>query len=228
MAGHEESMPLRDKIDQLLHRLGDTLFMLRDRLDKLSPPSWRDVRDAAGNIEPVDWSRLRTFKGWRDMLRERPGVVGGFAGVIMLIAAASLLLQFRTPPERVETIWYFNESTQKLVAAEDQLSPARATAVGADDLVRAYVYSCGECSDESSLFVGYLEKFPPDVKASVVRYSRIGSDTGVIMPRALVKRRADREWVPADGDEADNIKRTPTCENDGAIRQCSGPVNASR
>ena len=57
-------------------------------------------------------------------------------------------------------LWYYDLSSNKLVRGPDRLPPIEENG---QVLVRAYVFSCGECSDAGKRYVGYLERFSPEL-----------------------------------------------------------------
>lgn len=141
------------------------------------------------------------------------------AVVVLAVAGVVFFMQFKPHVDPVQTIWYWDEAGKKLVGAPDDLSPARplgAAPTAERSLVRAYVYSCSNCSDAANLTPTYIEKFPEDARGVAARYAMIGSDTGAIMPMAEVKRPADASWVKWDSEEGVAVREVKPC-TDGTL-----------
>lgn len=152
----------------------------------------------------------------------------GVSAVLLVIAGVLLLTQFKPPKETVQTIWYWDESAKKLVAAPDELSPVRppGAPVTADrSLVRAYLFSCSNCSDVATLTPVYIEKFPDEARPMASRYAAIGNDGGLIMPHAMVKRPADANWVGWNSEEGVAVREIKSCADGSTPQPCenTGP-----
>jgi len=128
----------------------------------------------------------------RAKLEENKALAFSVGGGLVLLAIGSLIwmIFFMTEggsgdhqgPYRGATFWFYDLNTKELyIAPRDSKSPTKAPSdEGKDTMsgVRAYVFSCGECGDESKRFIGYLEKFekgkvpeglPPDSKPPIHR-----------------------------------------------------------
>jgi len=74
--------------------------------------------------------------------------------------------------------------------------------------VRARVFSCTDCSDRSSHFIGYLEMFPPQVKH---RLEEAGDQAGLMMEmeamQVLIRREDGDRWISSDRTEYGQIMR---------------------
>lgn len=206
----------------MLQRAGDTLFVLRDRIDKLSPPSWREVRDAAGNVAPVDWSRLRTLKGWRDMVRERPGLMLGLC--LMVLMSSLLVLQWQSSAPSGPVFsgfrYYYDIGTGKLFTAPDTDVPLVYAPSGAsltDDLpggVRAMVYACGDCGNPAQRKIAYITtRVPVKTAAKLIPSGSFGNPaaTDVALVAAIPSQSPDSPqptilWHPEGSMEGKSIR----------------------
>lgn len=101
-----------------------------------------------------------------------------------------------TPTNRGAMAFY-DEGTRQIYPhfKTSQLPPVEAPS--GKEGVRAFVYSCGDCSDRSSHFIAYLQKHTAaDKRALAATFS--GGDTGArvaVMGRRLIRRVSDTRWV---------------------------------
>lgn len=147
----------------------------------------------------------------------------GVSGVVLVIAVVLIVNQFKPPGETIETIWYWDETAKKLVAAPDELSPVRppgAPATAERTLVRAYIYSCSNCTDAATLTPAYLEKFSDEARGIAPRYSLIGTDGGIIAPLSQVKRTTDTAWLSGGSEEAAALREIKPCADGTPPKLC--------
>lgn len=102
----------------------------------------------------------------RNWLNNNSAVVTILAVVMLILSLGAIIIMNRgssyTP--RVYDVYFYDLNTKKLfVGKSNQYAPI-ATPDGGDRGVRAYVFSCGDCGDESQQFIGYLEMFKPEAK----------------------------------------------------------------
>lgn len=147
------------------------------------------------------------FKQWR---KENPAIMAGGAIVLFLIAMG---IAYRSmtgddsaaigPPGA--KLYYYDLNKKELFVAVD-VAPPIATASGPHEGqpagVRAYVYSCTDCKDIQSRFVGYLETLDPEFRAKVDDTQAQGWFLGAIPVNiegldeaALVRTEKDPNWV---------------------------------
>lgn len=97
--------------------------------------------------------------------------IASMAAIILLVVAlgavASNIFGGRGVPGPVDVYYYDLKTGELFTAKSSQFPPIHAP--GSDGTghpmgVRAYVYSCTDCSDESTRFVGYLEMYTPEAK----------------------------------------------------------------
>lgn len=143
--------------------------------------------------------------------------------VVLAVAGVIFYIQFKPHVDPVATIWYWDETAKKLVAAPDDLSPARPLGAAPNaerTLVRAYIYSCSNCSDAATLTPVYLEKFSEEARGIASRYGTMGSDVNVMMPMAQIKRPNDSSWVAWDSEDASAIRETKPCADGTPPKLC--------
>lgn len=77
--------------------------------------------------------------------------------------------------------------------------------------VRAYVFTCGECSDRSTLFIGYLETVPPPIPGA-----RIPSSG------RTVRTLDDSNWSPVSTPQGQKTILSPQtrCESEVRLKAC--------
>ena len=143
----------------------------------------------------------------REKLREHQGIATAIMGVILFAALGFLAMRVWSflnpppPPEDIVMAYFYDQNTKELFALpadtpapmERPSGPYNGEPAG----VKAHVFSCGQCSEESKRFIAYLEKPlapedrpPPDDPRSEV---------------FLMKRPDDTKWVESDSSEATAI-----------------------
>jgi hypothetical protein len=88
-----------------------------------------------------------------------------------------IVMQAKGPsPGKPVDMWYYDMKSDKtdpmerlFVGKSNELPPIEAPSKGKmpngqEAGVRAYVFSCSDCSDKSSRFIGYLEFFTPEAR----------------------------------------------------------------
>lgn len=93
-----------------------------------------------------------------------PRLAGAIAAVLVIVALVIIVRSGsrNTPPDR--SAYYLVEGSSDLIVAEMAPAPVDTSSGSA---VRAYVFTCGRCDDESSRFVGYVEKYTSEALAQV-------------------------------------------------------------
>ena len=154
---------------------------------------------------------------------------------IMFVALAVVLWRNYGPAPNyaaLHPIWYYNLAANKLVRAEDQLSPVR---VNGMTLVRAYVFSCGECTDAPKRYVGYLEQIEESQKDALAKFQTtrymgmhglmdMSEETLRQWPAGSLQVRLIKpgEWVDAFSPEGEAIRNGArhTCSTGEPPRSC--------
>ena len=102
--------------------------------------------------------------------------------LLLVVVAVALFFIKKTPTSgRPEgQLWFYNEVTGQLFSASDLSIPPVETVSGPGTGVRAWVFSCGDCSNPDDRFIGYLEKMHPDTKRLMdEEIAKTGASTGV-------------------------------------------------
>jgi hypothetical protein len=94
--------------------------------------------------------------------------------------------------------------------------------------VKAYVFSCEDCSDEVSRFIGYLETIPPELAAKVKQASENPDASMDIMlameTQTLVMSPDDpkKRWVPQASQPGQTIisRINGRCQGDQKLQFC--------
>ena len=150
-------------------------------------------------------------------------VMGGLAFTIALIAAAIIYVQVKPVRNPEGEIWYYDTESRELFSAKDQIPPIVPPNGGTATGVRAYVFTCSDCSDKSKLVIGWLETFSDEnqqLLANPQGYSGLG-DIGK-GGRALVRMADGTEWLSERSEEGRSLAVAPKCDS-GVARPCQGP-----
>ncbi|HCD32286.1 MAG TPA: hypothetical protein DER01_07745 [Phycisphaerales bacterium] len=103
---------------------------------------------------------------------------------------------------RVVDVYFMDTADGSIyVDKSDQLPPV--TAPSGKDGVRAFVFSCGDCGDESSRFVGWLETYTHEAKKAIM--TPVAADNGVdnyelIENGHMVADPASKKWVKVNSE----------------------------
>lgn len=162
-----------------------------------------------------------------------PKIIGA---VVMLAAAGAILyLQFKPGGVGVgaSDYFYWDEKAGALIVRGHELAPFKVNPNDAEATgVRAWVYTCGSCADESARFVAYVEKFSPAARqrladANVSGYEALDDDVmrAMVQPAdVLVRRTAETQWVEKGDDFMEAITKELEGKCGGAgVKLCPGP-----
>lgn len=111
----------------------------------------------------------------RDSMNNNSALVTVLAIVILIVSLGFIIYQARPnryAPRVVDVYYYDLGSGQIFLGKSDKVSPIDAPSgpgsSGEPNGVRAYVFSCTNCDDESSRFIGWLEKYTPEAKQAML------------------------------------------------------------
>lgn len=143
----------------------------------------------------------------------------GFLIVSIPLAAFLLWRATRTPSATLETgpLWYYDIAGKKLTRRIDSIPPIETDGT---TLVRAYVFSCGECGDSAQRFIGYLEQFDPEMKKSWDKtmtrsyfgphgINEFGEEELKKLPArtVMVRAESDPEWADAFDAKGEQLRQ---------------------
>ncbi|MHC4175981.1 MAG: hypothetical protein ACYSWU_00645 [Planctomycetota bacterium] len=91
--------------------------------------------------------------------------------------------------------------------------------------VRAYVFACGQCSDESLRFVGHLEAPVDAVPADAIAGQPASEGEDAEGEDMVIRRPADEKWVYPSSREGKAIIDEPQskCSSDAPLNYCKPP-----
>jgi len=108
----------------------------------------------------------------REFLNNNSALVTILAVVLLIVALGAIVMQINggggyTP--RVVDVYYYDLDTGELFLEKSNEIPPVETASGPHNGVRAYVFACNDCDEESDRFIGWLEMYTPEAKAALTR-----------------------------------------------------------
>lgn len=155
------------------------------------------------------------------------------ASVVALLIGVFMLFKYfgaSTATGDQIQLWYYDLGANKLTRAGARISPTK-TSRGIQ-VYRAYVFSCGECADESKRYIGWLEQFTEEAKLAlqnkVKKTAYLGpeglevlndEDITAVIPAGSrqVRAAASGDWV--DFNSAEGVKLRET-----AMAKCGAEV----
>lgn len=172
----------------------------------------------------------------RNWLNNNSAVVTILAVVVLILSLATIILSTRQgsfTPQDVPYYFYDLDAKELFVGKSSQTPPID-TPAGGKRGVKAYVYSCGDCADESTRFVGYLEMYTPEAKEmqekmnrndGSINYDDPNNDPMMVVDRG--RRIADvkgEKWFSYDSVDGVKIIEYPSTRcPDGSFRECYPP-----
>lgn len=144
----------------------------------------------------------------RNWLNNNSAMVTILAVVILIMSLAFIIISNTRPSyqPRVIDVYYYDLGTNKLFVDTSDKYPPIATPTGEMKGARAYVFSCGDCADESQRFIGYLEMYTPQAKSALEDPQPIDPEempTIDIFEEGRLIRGVDaKDWVKANSNEA--------------------------
>lgn len=159
----------------------------------------------------------------RSKIESSPMLGAGVAGFVLLFAIGFYFLS----GEKVEgplanKVYFYDVDAGKIFVVSDDDNPVPPiTAPSGGEGVAAIVFSCGDCDDESSLFVTQLKKYTDKAKTAMV-----GDDLDAVRKGTMVRSAAGGEWVTAESDKGQEIssinpRKHEKCQDANALRQCN-------
>lgn len=90
---------------------------------------------------------------------------------------------------------------------------------GGNECVRAYVFTCDNCSEEAR-FVGFYEKYTPDVRAELASTSDPVAAMAAAANRGLLQSIDGEQWFPAGSEESLAILERLRCPDGTNAKPC--------
>ena len=145
------------------------------------------------------------FDKARDWMNNNSSIVT-VASVVILVGALAFLVSRtrRGGGGQVGDAWYYDTVTKEYFT-DKTTKVAPFTRTNGNEAVRAHFFTCGECTDKlkadgGERFVGYYEKYTPDVKAKLEE----NTQSFMIYEMAFQGRlysKDGKKWVAADKPE---------------------------
>lgn len=156
------------------------------------------------------------------------------AALALLVLSATVIWRNRpgsgTQQQALRHQWFFDVGTGKLYivdidTAPPQVPESRATlADGSPGGVKAYVFSCGDCADPATHFVGYVATLPESER---VKPAELRNPSAETIARVLVTNTAavGLEWVPRNSEKAERIRMDlqGRCKEGQSLKECPPP-----
>lgn len=128
------------------------------------------------------------------------------------------------------TQWFLDVGTGKLYTVDAEVAapqepPSRATLPdGSPGGVKAYVFSCGDCNDARTHFVGYVATLPESER---VKPLDLRNPSAATIARITVTNTSalGLEWHSMKSEKAEKIllDLQSRCKDGGALHECSPP-----
>jgi len=117
--------------------------------------------------------------------------------------------------------YYYDLKTKKLFTAEaGQIPPMKAPS-GANNGVVAHVFSCSDCSDASSRFIGWLERYTDQAKKA---FEKSNQFPGANPQSDLIRLpKSNAKWVSAASRAGDHLMhqaKVGRCKNIRQLQIC--------
>jgi hypothetical protein len=160
-------------------------------------------------------------------MNNNSAVVTIMAVVILILSLGFIIIQARprsyTP--RIVDVYYYDLGTgQTYLAKSNEIPPIPAPSGKLG--VRAHVFSCGDCSNPSDHFIGWLEMYTREAKEQLTNPQPPdpnGPPAYDVWERGHLVRAPDVDkWVPANGEEGFKIMEAmqTKCGSGGQPRPC--------
>jgi hypothetical protein len=158
----------------------------------------------------------------RQWVNENSSVVTVGAVVVMIFSLGWIVQESLTRWHRssgVPDVWFYDLGSGKLFRAKSTAvppidAPSGVLIDGEPAGVRARVFACGDCNDESKRFVGWLEKFSHQAKQAMVQ-GRTGQGQGYssssigYIDGLLIRDEEGTRWLKASDPRAKEVFQMP-------------------
>lgn len=120
--------------------------------------------------------------------------VVGITVAVVLIGVAVWIVMRSGGSEGLEKAYYYDVDAKALIVDDVNKVPPFKTSSGATAVVAA-VFSCGDCGDKSTHFVGYLEKYTDALRTAMDAGTAI--DPEVAKVGHVVREESGSDWIPS-------------------------------
>lgn len=161
----------------------------------------------------------------REFANNNSAIVTLGAVVLLVIALGAIIMQTRGGGgSGIIDVYYYDLSTGQLFTGpSNQLAPIEAPSGpynGKPGGVRAFVFSCTDCDDESTHFIGWLDMYTPEAKEALANpTAEMGASFELYERGHLVKRVEDETWVSANDPEGFRVMEAISQECPGGRPQ---------
>lgn len=158
----------------------------------------------------------------REFANNNSAIVTLGAVVLLVIALGAIIMQTRGGSSGgVIDVYYYDLNTGQLFSGpSDQLAPIEAPSGpynGKPGGVRAFVFSCADCDDESTHFIGWLDMYTPEAKQAMTNPGAgMGPSFELYEQGHLVKGVDDENWVPANDEGGFRVMENISTECPGS------------
>ncbi len=142
----------------------------------------------------------------REWVNQNSAIVTIGAVLLLLVSLGFIIMRVSGGSQykaRIVDVYYFDIDSGQLFTAKSNEIPPIDSPSGANKGVRAYVFACGDCADESQRFTGWLEMYTPDAKNVMINppTSPESMDTFELMEKGHLVSADGRAWVQANTDK---------------------------
>jgi len=113
--------------------------------------------------------------------------------------------------------YFFDTVTHDLVSASAANVPP--VKIGGNECVRAFLYSCGSCTEQDR-FVGFYEKYTPEMRTKLANASDPMEAMAAAANRGLLQSVDGEHWFPAGSKESLKILERLKCPDGSSAKPC--------
>jgi len=141
----------------------------------------------------------------REYVNNNSAVVTICAVVLLLLSLGFIIMRLgggsKYRPRVVDVYYYDIGDGQLFTALSNEIPPIDAPS--GKQGVRAYVFACGDCANESERFIGWMEMYTPDAKRIMTSppTEAENMDAFEVMERGHLVSADGRNWVSANGEQ---------------------------
>ena len=166
----------------------------------------------------------------RTWMNNNSAIVTILAVVVLIMSLGIIVISQQRPSFEPVPVYFYDLNTGQLFPGMSSDVPPIPAPSGGLVLnnqvterpagVKAYVYSCTDCEDESSQFIGWLEMYTPDVKAQLENPQDFAppADPESMEAEMAAMEAFDRgHLIGEPADNVSNIKWVPATSEEGFL-----------